>query len=87
MTIFPSSRDDRYNAIKKLCCVEYPVPSQVVMARTIGDQKKLRAVSQKIALQINCKLGGELWSVKIPTVYTVVKPVFLCASNFHEFCE
>jgi len=66
--VFSSSRDDRYNAIKKLCCVECPVPSQVIIARTIGDPKKLRAVTQKIALQVNCKLGGELWSVKIPTV-------------------
>jgi len=68
MTIFPSSRDDRYNAIKKLCCVECPVPSQVIIAKTIGDPRKLRSVTQKIALQINCKLGGELWSVTIPTV-------------------
>lgn len=27
--IFPTSRDDRYAAVKKLCCVESPVPSQV----------------------------------------------------------
>ena len=27
--IFPTSRDDRYSAVKKLCCVESPVPSQV----------------------------------------------------------
>ena len=68
VTVFPSSRDDRYNAIKKLCCVDYPVPSQVIIAKTIGVQQKLRSVTQKIALQVNCKLGGELWSVKIPTV-------------------
>lgn len=68
VTIFPTSRDDRYNAIKKLCCVECPVPSQVINARTISQQQKLRSVTQKIALQINCKLGGELWAVKIPTV-------------------
>jgi len=29
VAIFPTSRDDRYNAFKKLCCVEAPVPSQV----------------------------------------------------------
>ena len=28
--IFPTSRDDRYAAVKKLCCVECPVPSQVL---------------------------------------------------------
>ena len=29
--IFPTSRDDRYSAVKKLCCVESPVPSQVTI--------------------------------------------------------
>ena len=29
--IFPTSRDDRYSAVKKLCCVESPVPSQVTL--------------------------------------------------------
>ncbi|XP_077999596.1 piwi-like protein 2 [Glandiceps talaboti] len=64
--IFPTSRDDRYNAIKKLCCIESPVPSQVIISRTISQQQKLRSVTQKVALQINCKLGGELWALEIP---------------------
>ncbi|KAK3727509.1 hypothetical protein QZH41_018372 [Actinostola sp. cb2023] len=65
--IFPTSRDDRYAAVKKLCCVESPVPSQVINARTISQQNKLRSVTQKIALQINVKLGGTLWGVDIPS--------------------
>lgn len=28
--IFPSKRDDRYAAVKKLCCVDRPIPSQVI---------------------------------------------------------
>lgn len=64
--ICPTSRDDRYSAIKKTCCVDHPIPSQVIIGKTIGDQKKIRSVVQKIALQINCKLGGELWGVSIP---------------------
>ncbi|KAK6165172.1 hypothetical protein SNE40_023615 [Patella caerulea] len=64
--ICPTSRDDRYSAIKKLCCVEQPVPSQVIIGKTISQPQKLRSVTVKIALQINCKLGGELWSVEIP---------------------
>jgi aubergine-like protein len=64
--VFPTSRDDRYAAVKKLCCIEKPIPSQVINARTISAQQKLRSVSQKIALQINCKLGGELWALSIP---------------------
>jgi len=64
--VMPTSRDDRYNAVKKLCCTEIPVASQVINARTIRPGKSLRSVCQKIALQMNCKLGGELWAVKIP---------------------
>uniref|UniRef100_A0A8C3F399 Piwi-like protein 2 n=1 Tax=Chrysemys picta bellii TaxID=8478 RepID=A0A8C3F399_CHRPI len=65
--IITGTRDDLYGAIKKLCCVQSPVPSQVINARTIMTQpNKLRSVAQKILLQINCKLGGELWGVDIP---------------------
>lgn len=67
--IFPTSRDDRYSALKKLCCVDMPVPSQVILSRTLPDDArsgKFRSVTAKIALQINCKLGGELWAVEIP---------------------
>ncbi|XP_064633620.1 piwi-like protein 1 [Lineus longissimus] len=67
VTIFPTKRDDRYSAVKKLCCVEQPVPSQAINARTISDKNKLKSVVMKIALQINCKLGGELWAVEMPT--------------------
>jgi len=80
VTIFPTSRDDRYNAIKKLCCVESPVPSQVIISKTIGKPKSLRSVVQKIVLQINCKLGGELWGVSIP-----LKTLMVCGiDSFHE---
>ncbi|XP_054971970.1 piwi-like protein 2 isoform X4 [Pan paniscus] len=64
--IIMAPRDDLYGAIKKLCCVQSPVPSQVVNVRTIGQPTRLRSVAQKILLQINCKLGGELWGVDIP---------------------
>ncbi|KAG9488574.1 hypothetical protein GDO78_004885 [Eleutherodactylus coqui] len=64
--IISGTRDDLYGAIKKLCCVQNPVPSQVVNSRTISNPQKLRSIAQKILLQMNCKLGGELWSVDIP---------------------
>uniref|UniRef100_A0A2C9L950 Uncharacterized protein n=1 Tax=Biomphalaria glabrata TaxID=6526 RepID=A0A2C9L950_BIOGL len=66
VVVNPTNREDRYSAIKKVCCVEAPVPSQVIISKTIAKPDKLRSVVQKIALQINCKLGGELWSVPIP---------------------
>ncbi|XP_053697192.1 protein argonaute-3 [Sabethes cyaneus] len=64
--ICPTSRDDRYAAIKRICCSEIPVPSQVINARTLSNESKNRAIVQKIILQMNCKLGGTLWSIKIP---------------------
>ncbi|XP_064458074.1 piwi-like protein 1 [Ornithodoros turicata] len=70
--IFPTSRDDRYSAVKRLCCVDMPVPSQVIISNTIGKPDKLRSVVQKIALQINCKLGGELWAVEVPMTNVMV---------------
>jgi aubergine-like protein len=61
-----SQREDRYNAIKKLTCCEMSVPSQVLRSATVGDQKKMKPVCQKIALQMQCKIGGQPWVVSIP---------------------
>ncbi|XP_059057844.1 piwi-like protein Ago3 [Achroia grisella] len=66
VAICPTSRDDRYAAIKKICCADNPIPSQVINARTIMNQQKVRSITQKILLQINCKLGGTLWNIAIP---------------------
>ncbi|KAL5278937.1 PIWIL2 family protein [Megaselia abdita] len=78
--ICPTSRDDRYAAIKKVCCVESPIPSQVINAKTLANDSKNRSIVQKIALQMNCKLGGTLWSIKIP-----FSNVMICGvDTFHE---
>ncbi|KAG5326523.1 AGO3 protein, partial [Acromyrmex heyeri] len=64
--VFPTNRTDRYSAIKKLCCVQKAIPSQVIISKTISKPTKLRSVTEKIALQINCKLGGALWTLTLP---------------------
>ncbi|XP_022822730.1 piwi-like protein Ago3 [Spodoptera litura] len=64
--ICPSARDDRYGVIKKICCADNPVPSQVINARTLMNPNKIRSITQKILLQMNCKLGGTLWNINIP---------------------
>nr|XP_041576551.1 piwi-like protein 2 [Taeniopygia guttata] len=67
LCIIPGGRDDVYGAIKKLCCVQTPVPSQVISAQSLtGHPGKIRSVVQKVLLQMNCKLGGQLWGVDIP---------------------
>lgn len=40
----------------------------MINAKTISQAQKIRSVTQKVALQINCKLGGELWALQIPMV-------------------
>ncbi|XP_022105120.1 piwi-like protein 1 [Acanthaster planci] len=64
--ILPTNRKDRYDAIKKHCCLEAPVPSQCIVARTLSKKQTIMSVATKIAMQINCKMGGELWKVEIP---------------------
>ena len=63
--IMPSPRDDRYSAVKKLCNVEMPVPSQVINYKTLSNEKKASSVVQKVVLQMNCKLGGQLWGCQM----------------------
>lgn len=100
MVVFPTSRDDKYNAVKKYTFVDCPVPSQVchfidkffpvmmiynwkdsktdayfnfqtfqvILSNTLRKKDKLKSVVQKIMFQVNVKLGGVLWAVKIPLV-------------------
>ena len=37
--LLPNNRKDRYDAIKKLCCVEQPIPSQCVLTKTLMKQQ------------------------------------------------
>ena len=39
----------------------------MVQVKTLTRQNQLMSVATKIGMQINAKLGGELWSVQIPT--------------------
>ncbi|KAM7391733.1 hypothetical protein PAMP_022396 [Pampus punctatissimus] len=70
--IIVGNRDDLYSAIKKLCCVKSPIPSQAINIRTISQPQKLRSIAQKILLQMNSKLGGELWTVSVPLKHLMV---------------
>ncbi|XP_072043848.1 piwi-like protein 1 [Amphiura filiformis] len=78
--ILPTNRKDRYDAIKKCCCLEHPVPSQVILGRTLSKKPTLMSVATKIAMQINCKLGGELWALEIPLKSTMIIGI----DNYHD---
>lgn len=78
--IFPSLRDDRYAAVKKIMCVEIPVPSQCINSKTLRNEAKNRSIVLKILLQMNCKMGGTLWGIKIP-----LKDTMICGiDTYHE---
>ncbi|XP_078682107.1 piwi-like protein 1 [Branchiostoma floridae x Branchiostoma belcheri] len=67
-----TGRKDTYDAIKKFCCVEHPVPSQVILSKTLNKKQMLMSVATKIGMQLNCKMGGELWAVEIPLTSLMV---------------
>ena len=63
---------DHYAAVKKKCCLEKPIPSQCVTSTVLSKPKGLMSVATKVAIQMNSKLGGEPWAVKIPLKDTMV---------------
>lgn len=63
--VVSNNRADRYTAIKKKCCVDRPVPSQVYLKKNLFH-KNLLSIATKVAIQINCKLGGSPWCVDLP---------------------
>jgi len=72
MVVIPNNKGDHYAVVKKKCCIEKPIPSQVMTATVLSKPKGLMSVATKVALQMNCKLGGEPWAVKIPLKNTMV---------------
>ncbi|KAJ4439862.1 hypothetical protein ANN_07990 [Periplaneta americana] len=65
LVVLPNNRSDRYSAVKKKCCVDHPVPTQVILHKNISGSK-MKPVAVKLAIQMNCKLGGAPWTVEIP---------------------
>ncbi|XP_050438179.1 piwi-like protein Siwi isoform X2 [Adelges cooleyi] len=53
-----------YNVIKRKLCIDRAVPSQVVLLKNV--RKNNLSVATKIAIQMNCKIGGAPWHVAIP---------------------
>ena len=63
--ILPGQNKVTYDTIKRICLVDHGISSQVVTGKILSDFKKQVAVVGKVAIQINCKLGGEAWGVDI----------------------
>ncbi|XP_018796089.1 PREDICTED: protein aubergine [Bactrocera latifrons] len=70
MVVMPAANEEKYSCIKKKCCIDRPVPSQVVTLRTIaprGDRASgLMSIATKVVIQMNAKLMGAPWMTEIP---------------------
>ena len=66
--IVPNANKDVYDSIKRVCCVDFGIPSQVVTSNILNfnNMTKTKSVITKVAIQMNCKLGGEIWGVHLP---------------------
>lgn len=64
--ILSSNKKDLYDAIKKITCLERALPCQCIVQRTLNKKQMLMSVATKVAIQMNCKLGGEVWAVEVP---------------------
>lgn len=61
-----NNQADRYTTIKKVCCVQNAIPSQVVTRRVMtGDPRRMMSVATKVAIQMNAKLCGLPWNVDV----------------------
>jgi len=78
--VVPTNRKDRYDAIKRRCCIEIPVPSQVVMSRTLSRSDRIMSVAAKIMIQMTCKNGGAPWYTFNPISELMV----IGADTYHD---
>ena len=44
----------------------------MITSQVLAKPKGLMSVATKVVVQMNCKLGGEPWAVKIPLKNTMV---------------
>lgn len=65
LIVLPTNRADRYSAVKKLSLIDLGIPTQVVVKRTLNN-KNIQSIATKVAIQMNAKLGGLPWMVKLP---------------------
>ncbi|KAG5323893.1 PIWI protein, partial [Acromyrmex heyeri] len=63
--VVSNNRSDRYAAIKKKCCLDRPVPSQVFLQKNLSGRNTM-TIATKVAIQMNCKLGGAPWTIENP---------------------
>ena len=59
----PKKKGKFYNEIKSLLIGSKPVPSQVVLASTLKNDRSVRSICNNILMQICAKVGGIPWAI------------------------
>lgn len=65
MVVLPNNSGDRYNTVKKKCYVDRAIPCQVMVGRNLTS-KGAMSIATKVAIQMNCKMGGAPWGTSLP---------------------
>lgn len=65
MVVLPNNSGDRYNTVKKKCYIDRAVPCQVMVGRNLSS-KGAMSIATKVAIQMNCKMGGSPWGTSLP---------------------
>lgn len=61
-----TQREDRYSACKRLYTCDLAIPCQFIRCGTIANERRIRSVCQKVAIQILSKVGGQPWAMRFP---------------------
>lgn len=83
MTVLSNNSQDRYNAIKKKCFVDRGIPNQAIVARNLSS-KGVMSIATKVAIQLNCKVGGAPWSVVVPLSHLMVVGYDVCRDTANK---
>ncbi|CAG9764075.1 unnamed protein product [Ceutorhynchus assimilis] len=71
MVVLTNNSGDRYNGIKKKCYIDNALPCQVILARNLTCKGPM-SIATKVAIQMNCKMGGAPWAISLPKNTMVV---------------
>lgn len=63
--MLPNNALPRYAAVKRACTLKMGTVSQCFLSKNLKN-KNLNSICQKMLIQMNAKLCGEPWAVKIP---------------------
>jgi len=69
LCLLSTKKKDRYDAIKKTCCVDYHVPSQIFTTRELKKSGGAMSVCTNFAIQLNCQLIEDAGALDIPVRY------------------